>query len=109
MRAADQYVPRHVVEQGVGFEAPSVFVYLSRVAVAQLRVVGLKVSAYFLARLLEADGAVGFSDATGPIHRYQDVFVYFRHMILETVSSGSRGGRRHSRHRRCARFSAALH
>jgi hypothetical protein len=29
--------------------------------------------------LLEADGAVGFGDTTGPIHRYQDVFMYFCH------------------------------
>ena len=73
MRAPDQYVSRHVVKQCVGFEAPPVLVHLSRIAVAQLRIVGFKVSAYFLARLLEADGAVGFGDATSSIHRYQDV------------------------------------
>ena len=59
MRAPDQYVSSHIVKQGVGFKAPSVFVDLRRIAVAQLRIVSFKVSAYFLARLLEADGAVG--------------------------------------------------
>ena len=81
MRTADQDVSGYVIEQGVGLEAPPVFVYLRRVSVAKLRIVGFKVSAYFLARLLEADGAVGFGDATGPIHRYQDVFVYFCHLV----------------------------
>src|SRR5579862_4361289 len=33
----------------------------------------------FLARLLEADGPVGFGDAAGPIDRDQNIFVDFRH------------------------------
>src|SRR4051794_33173378 len=105
MRAPDQNVSSHVLKQGVGFEAPSVFIYLSRVAVAELRIVGLKMSAYFLARLLEAEGAVGLGDTKNPIHRNKNVFVSFRH-----ASNGCRGANRRSRHRRrCARSWAALH
>ena len=82
MHPANQYVARDPLKDAIRpqISTPAVFVDLSRVSVAELRIKSLKVPAHFLAGLLETDRPVGLRDSAGPVCCDQNVFVNFRQL-----------------------------
>jgi hypothetical protein len=82
MNPANQYVARDSLKDAIRPQIPTaaVFVDLSRVSGAELRIKTLKVPAHFLPRLLETDRTVGLRDSASPVRCDQNVFVNFRQL-----------------------------
>src|ERR1700722_19141685 len=81
VRSPDQDVAGDSLKRGVRLEISlrAVFVDLGRIALTQLRIERLEVSAHFLPRLLKTNWAVRLGDATGAVGGHQDILVNFCH------------------------------
>ena len=87
MHAANQYVSRDPLKDAIRLQMSpaAVFIDLSRVSVAELRIKSLEVPAHFLAGLLETDRPVGLRDSAGPVCCDQNVFVNFRQLDFSSI------------------------